>query len=126
MTTPVLPVGFVYITVVNENPAKTFGGVWQRFANGRCLFGVSENDDAFVQPKKTGGEKTHKLSVEEMPKHSHVLKTGRDEWDDGGEYGPGIRGEKGGDKRTTMSVGGDKAHNNLPPYITVYMFVRVS
>ena len=43
-------------------------------AQGRCLVGVNTSDNDFKTPEKTGGEKTHKLTIAEMPSHSHNHK----------------------------------------------------
>ena len=53
----IYPIGSVYISVNSTNPSLLFGGVWERFANGRCLVGVSESESEFSIVSKTGGEK---------------------------------------------------------------------
>ena len=72
--------------------------------------------------------KTVTLTVEQIPAHSHGRRTsagGR-----GGASGD-TSGSKGyqwhdsGNSNTT-ETGGGKAHDNMPPYITVYMFRRTA
>lgn len=65
------PVGSVYETMDSSfDPNEKWGGTWERI-KGRVLIGVDENDDDFKTANKIGGEKAHKLSVSEMPSHSH-------------------------------------------------------
>lgn len=65
------PVGSVYETMESSfDPNKKWGGTWERI-KGRVLVGVDENDSDFNTTEKIGGEKTHKLSVSEIPSHSH-------------------------------------------------------
>lgn len=65
------PVGSIYETMDSSfDPNKKWGGTWERI-KGRVLIGVDENDDDFKTANKIGGEKAHKLSVSEMPSHSH-------------------------------------------------------
>lgn len=65
------PVGSVYETMDSSfDPNKKWGGTWERI-KGKTLVGVDENDSDFNTAEKIGGEKTHKLSVGEMPSHSH-------------------------------------------------------
>lgn len=65
------PVGSVYETMDSSfDPNKKWGGTWERI-KGRVLVGVDENDDDFKTANKIGGEKTHKLSISEMPTHKH-------------------------------------------------------
>lgn len=65
------PVGSIYETMDSSfDPNKKWGGTWERI-KGRVLVGVDENDSDFNTTEKIGGEKTHKLSVSEMPSHSH-------------------------------------------------------
>lgn len=120
------PVGSLYLTVGSENPNNTIGGTWVRFGNGRTLVGVDTSQTEFNTIEKTGGEKTHKLTLDELPEHQPeaLLNTSDSNtsgsalnWqvvDDGRFYG--------GDM--FKSFGGDKSHNNLQPYITVYMWKR--
>lgn len=122
----VWPVGSIYISVNNTNPSKYFGGTWEVFGTGRCLVGVDTSQTEFNTVEKTGGEKEHTLTVDEMPNHRHAY----------GDY----YGIAGGSKFNvvaynnvtsypeggTVATGGDKAHNNLQPYITVYMWKRTA
>lgn len=65
------PVGSIYETMDSSfDPNEKWGGTWERI-KGRVLVGVDENDSDFNTAEKIGGEKTHKLSVSEMPSHSH-------------------------------------------------------
>lgn len=122
----VWPVGSIYISVVNINPSEYFGGTWQVFGTGRCLVGIDTSQTEFNTIEKTGGEKTHKLTIEEMPSHNHVVNFDQ-VWSWGGTTSLATTNggpyAGGGYVRDT---GGNQPHNNLQPYITVYMWKRIN
>lgn len=68
----VYPVGSIYISTSSENPGNIYGGTWEEYGKGRTLVGVDSNDSDFSTVEKLGGEKTHTLTIDEMPSHNHV------------------------------------------------------
>lgn len=68
----IFPVGSIFTSVNNVNPASFIGGTWERFGKGKVLVGVDEDDSDFNESQKTGGEKEHTLSYAEMPMHNHM------------------------------------------------------
>ena len=122
----IYPVGSIYMSVKNTSPASLFGGSWAAFGAGRALVGVNTSDTSFNTVEKTGGEKTHTLTISEMPSHSHTWS-----YDNVGGSREGPRIDNGNTSyyiynRETSFEGGGSAHNNLQPYITVYIWKRVS
>lgn len=116
------PVGAIYLSVNDTNPATLFGGTWERIG-GRFLLGA---DDTYAAGS-TGGEAEHTLTIDEMPKHNHEI----DNLNASGNATPymtvSAQDKKGyGGNVQTMFAGGGKPHNNLPPYLTVFMWKRVS
>lgn len=116
------PVGSIYLSVTDVNPAALFGGTWERIG-GRFLLGA---DDAYAAGS-TGGEASHTLTVDEMPKHNHDV----DNLNASGNVTPFMtvqaQDKKGfGGNVKTMYAGGSKAHNNMPPYLAVYMWKRTA
>lgn len=122
------PIGSIYQSTEPTSPTTFMGGVWERFGSGRVLVGVDEADADFNAANKQGGEKTHTLTIAEMPSHSHrqfvSANNGNDsirkDWDadgNGKAYDQGME---------TGRAGGNKPHNNLQPYITVYRWRRIS
>lgn len=67
----VYPVGSIYMSVNNTNPGTLFGGTWEAWGAGRVPVGVNASDSDFSTAGKTGGEKTHTLTTNEMPSHKH-------------------------------------------------------
>ena len=67
----IYPIGSIYISIKNTNPSTLFGGTWVSWGAGRVPVGVDTTQNEFKTVEKTGGEKTHKLTVSEMPKHTH-------------------------------------------------------
>lgn len=67
----VYPVGSIYMSANNVSPQTFLGGTWVSWGEGRVPVGVSSSDTDFNTAEKTGGEKTHRLSVDEMPWHDH-------------------------------------------------------
>lgn len=65
----VYPVGSIYMSVNNVNPATLFGGTWEQIAGGRCLIGANSN----YALGTTGGEATHLLNANEIPSHNHSV-----------------------------------------------------
>jgi len=123
------PVGSIYITNKNTNPGTLFGGTWVAFGAGRTLVGVDSSQTEFSTIEKTGGAKTHKLTVDEMPSHNHGYYSGV--WYFGEEMiGGALYSELSTTSplftRNSLYTGGSKAHNNLQPYITVYMWKRTA
>lgn len=116
------PVGAIYLSVTDTDPATLFGGTWERIG-GRFLLGA---DDTYTAGS-TGGEAEHTLTIDEMPKHNHEI----DNLNASGNATPYMtvqaQDNKGyGGNVQTMFAGGGKPHNNLPPYLTVFMWKRVS
>lgn len=132
----VYPVGSIYMSVNSTNPKNLFGGTWEQI-QGKFLFGM----DSSYPAGSTGGEITHKLTWNEMPGHYHeglyysyqdtenliTLNGGTASyhipWGSSsyaGDYGAG-NGEK---ELITGSAGSGMAHNNMPPYLSVYIWKR--
>lgn len=132
----VYPVGSIYMSVNSTNPTNLFGGTWEQI-QGKFLFGM----DSSYPAGSTGGEITHKLTWNEMPGHYHeglyysyqdtknliTLNGGTVSyhipWGSSsyaGDYGAGT-GEK---ELITGTAGSGEAHNNMPPYLSVYIWKR--
>ena len=122
------PVGSTYVTQDNTNPNTILGfGTWERF-KGLIALGLDENDADFNEIGKTGGEKEHTLTKEEMPTHRHYFFS--PVWEQKEGYG-NINGEpSAGANRAnitgnTNDTGGGQPHNNTQPYEVVgYMWIR--
>ena len=122
------PVGSIYISTNSKNPSNIFGGTWERI-KGKMLIGVDEDDTDFNTSGKIGGEKEHILTVNELAEHYHTTKAGTNvvSATNGDSYIIGYGGVYGNTgARNTQSTGGGQAHNNMPPYYTVYIFVRTA
>ena len=134
------PVGGVYISIASTNPSSIWAGTtWEQFAKGRTLVGIDTSDSNFNTSGQTGGEKTHTLTTNEIPAHGHGMAhthsyTGPNtgSWKVGTSKAHTWCTSAGGktsgraSKSTTDNAGGGAAHNNLQPYIVVYMWKRVS
>lgn len=126
----IFPIGSRYVTQDNTNPSIILKfGTWERLKGKVCL-GLDEDDSEFSTIGKTGGEKTHTLTINEMPNHNHNIIT----WNN---YNSGtMTGVKvaktidnaDGSSSSSQSIsgaGGGEAHNNLQPYEVVgYMWIR--
>lgn len=125
--TKIYPVGAIFISVNNTNPSELFGGTWKVFATGRTLVGVDTSQNEFNAAEKAGGEKSHKLTIEEIPSHSHGLRTtSSNSIDTGYALRPEANLKFRYDKAYNSAEGGGNAHNNLQPYVTVFMWKRTA
>ena len=117
------PVGCLYMSFESTSPATLFGGSWTQLKD-RFLLAVG---DTYKSAGLTGGEATHTLTIEEMPGHSHqqyvTAGSGTDatrcDYNEDGTFSKYPQ-------CTTSSMGGGVAHNNMPPYITVYVWRRIA
>lgn len=118
-----MPVGFVLTLGVSTNPATLYGfGTWSAIA-GRVIVGLDGTQTEFNTLNKTGGAKTHTLTVNEMPEHSHPYT----------RYASRENGASslwdtwnGASAANTGTAGGGQAHNNLQPYIVKYVWERTA
>lgn len=134
----VYPVGSIYMsTTKNTTPADIFGGTWSEIGAGRVLVGVGSLNDGDTSNTfaagATGGKYEHTLSVSEMPSHRHELMNGT-----GGSSTNSINSNSGisgqnsktsftdGGGNLMQNTGGGSAHNNIQPYLAVYMWQRDS
>jgi len=123
------PVGTVYTTTSSDldTTAKMnayFGGTWEVYGAGRVLVAKSA-DTEFNTIGKTGGEKTHTLTIAEMPNHNHTVIANVE-----GPHADKQLSYGGADANwelfPTSYTGGGGAHNNLPPYQVVYRYRRTA
>lgn len=141
------PVGSIYMTTTlttASQVSEALGGTWEAWGAGRVPVGVGvvdDNNDNWcgktsagdwtAYPNLKGGEVFHTLTVNEMPKHSHWIRSGWSEQSGGSDayryqyWGKENLGWHGGNLGTN-ETGNGAGHNNLPPYVTVYMWKRIA
>ena len=139
----------------NTSPASLFGGTWQSWGSGRVPIGVNTSDSEFSTVEKTGGSKylqshTHTFTGTAVTvtggSHSHTLpypvpsEPGYDYEGESynapfGTYSPQSELIEETDSEThshtftakgTLSSTGIGNGQNLPPYITCYMWKRIA
>lgn len=124
------PVGSIYMNATNAtNPATLLGfGTWATFGAGRVLVGIDSTDSDFNGAEETGGSKTHTLTTGELASHNHAVGSNDSGTGTGGGAGNQefVRdaGVGNGPATPTSFTGSGSAHNNVQPYIVVYMWKR--
>lgn len=140
----IYPVGSIYMSVNATNPKELFGGTWEQI-QGKFLLGMSSNYPAGSQ----GGEATHTLTSHEIPNHGHYLRqqgntsrmlpTNNATNDPSHEYYV-TEVESSGSTylKPNVTWGGylvagtlidtpyNQPHNNMPPYLAVYIWKRTA
>lgn len=131
----IYPVGSIYFSINNINPASLFGGTWTSWGSGKVPVGVDTLQPEFKTVQQTGGSKVHTLTINQMPSHSHIPDNGvamkrsgpNNSWPNTGNSGVGYYVYNTNDSSIiSTSSGGNEAHNNLQPYITCYMWRRTA
>ncbi len=125
----IYPIGCIYMSIQNISPNTLFGGTWERWGVSRFPLGVDESNSNYSEAEMIGGETTHTLTIAEMPAHNHEI----------GNYSLAgkemLRIDSLGNTYSFPNNVGDidvgerglgQPHNNMPPYITCYMWKRVS
>lgn len=114
------PVGSIYISTVSTSPASLFGGTWEQLKD-RFLLGAGDTYSA----GSTGGEAAHTLTISEMPSHQHDWQSHYTAKGGTTQYSTNWTSQAATTGNTTHTGGGE-AHNNMPPYLAVYMWKRVA
>jgi len=113
------PIGSIYMSVNDVNPAILFGGVWERWGAGRVPVGVNTTQSEFSSVEQTGGSKY-------LQAHSHKIKLTNTYVGDSGSFRPfATNNEALSDWKSTTSEGNGDSQN-LQPYITCYMWKRIA
>ena len=132
----VYPVGAIYMSVSSTSPEILFGGKWEQIQN-RFLLAAGSSYAA----GNTGGEAAHTLTELEIPRHTHALRANTP-WGESEALAPWAQyfgsnilydvGASGGTitrsyyAEVASNIGGGTAHNNMPPYLVVYMWKRTA
>ena len=128
------PIGSIYLSANDTNPSTFIGGTWERI-NDRFLLAAGDSYEA----GSTGGEAQHTLTWGEMPSHRHSLLK-ENGWSEGYQtpgmshatserftaHADAVRDNKYYWQSYTEFEGGSNPHNNMPPYLAVYMWVRTA
>lgn len=128
------PIGSIIMGTGNnfatqEAVQTVYIGTWEQIKD---VFLLAAGDS--YEAGSTGGEATHTLTVAELATHSHdIIADGnakRVGYNSGneGNYVQNNYTDTGnvGNQYVTDEVGGNQAHNNMPPYLTVYMWRRIA
>lgn len=114
------PIGTVLTTINSANPSTYLGGTWERFANGRTLVGVDENDSVTLM--KTAGNEGGRTNP--LTRHGHSIKRA------GGSTQTAVGATINWANDTSVGVvqeaGDNTDHNNWQSFITVYFWQRTA
>lgn len=140
---PLMPshIGQVIMSTTLDTAEKVqaiYGGIWVAFGRGRTIVGVDPSQAEFNAPNKTGGTKTVTLTTSQLPRIGGDFQmlvpdgfttsgvfSGKN-WTDANKRTAPNTTHQNTIYGVSMLFGGNGAHNNMPPYITVYQWLRVS
>lgn len=134
------PVGSIYMSVNNADPAQLFGGTWEQIQD-TFLLAAGQTYTA----GDTGGSATHTLTKEELPVE-HMTLRNLYRVDNGETISimaqTGTDGDVVPDSAITFNAahvsaattahatvytyGGGQSHSIMPPYLAVYMWQRTA
>lgn len=118
----IYPVGSIYMTLDALDPNTQWAGTtWVRLED-RFLLGAGSTYAVNSQ----GGEATHTLTVQEMPSHTHSVRGKSIAAGSGSGTAFRLEPDKTGWVGATTSNGSNQPHNNMPPYLAVYMWQRTA
>lgn len=149
------PVGAIYMSVDSRNPSSIFGGTWEQIKDKFLLSagdtykaGNSGGEASVKLNTNQIPSHAHSGSTSANGNHNHKVLLN---WDanfplrgypgwTGGQVGQGMNmqtsynGFNVGTSNdgnhnhtfTTSNTGGNQSHNNMPPYLVVYVWRRVS
>lgn len=123
-------IGALFFSALPDNPHDQIGyGEWVPFGPGRVIVCVDPDQPEFAEAGMTGGEKMHTLTVDELAAHAHPLEsrtlgTGVDPTYELGTID--MTSTDAPEGLSTAAAGGGQPHNNLQPFMTAYVWRRVS
>lgn len=117
----IYPVGSIYMSVNNTTPATFFGGTWEQIQD-RFLLSAGDT----YKNGETGGEATHTLTIAEMPPHNHGCRTYSGSNIDKTQWSIKSIENSFEGRVFTDNAGGGQPHNNMPPYLVVYVWKRTA
>lgn len=116
----IYPIGSIYLSVNETNPSKYFGGTWVAWGTGRVPVGVDTTQTEFSTVEKTGGSKYLQAHI-----HGAALGAPNGYTPNGGSHWLAEYISSASNSAYIKSTG-DGDSGNLQPYITCYMWKRVS
>ena len=140
----IYPIGSIYLSVLQTSPSALFGGTWEQLKD-KFLLAAGDSYAAAT----TGGEAAHTLTTQQLPTHRHaqtinvdglgsLMFDGSEDvngWTSNFSHGDNLKVRVLGDTvkgvstslaQTTAGEGSGQAHNNMPPYLAVYMWKRIA
>lgn len=144
------PVGRIVMFYDLNDHSNYLGFTWERCIVGNFPVGYDSSDSDFNTIGKTGGEKEHTLTIDEMPVHTHIQNSHShddilDNNDDRITYNTGSTpnyrviattqmGNASGswkmhtsdERATNQNTGGGQAHNNVPPFEVIAYWRRIA
>ena len=126
----IYPIGSIYLSVNDINPNILFGfGTWERIQD-KFLLGAGTQ----FLPGSEGGEVEHTLTELEMPAHDHEFDRHQLWRNESVPPSTSTKGDGyGANNKTlpiytdsTVATGAGEAHNNMPPYLAIYIWKRIS
>lgn len=139
----IYPVGSIYLSVNNVDPSTLFGGTWERIEGKFLLASSSTHAIGTI-----GGEESHTLTQGELPHLTgnaqggyvwaesrskttgaasgifSISETANEEYTSPTGWAANISARR--PANLNISFGNNEAHNNMPPYLTVSMWKRIS
>ena len=122
----IFPIGRGFIDFTNTDYSNYLGFTWERELVELTPIGLDTTQTEFNEIGKTGGEKTHTLTTDEMPNHSHIYPSGEAGSTQNSQYGPINSSNYNKYESSTYGTGGNQPHNNLQPYQVVAYWKRVA
>lgn len=124
------PINKIEVFYDSADHSNYLGFTWERVGAGRVPVGLDTSDTDFNTIGKTGGEKKHTLTKDEIPSHNHSTRVYYGATGGSNQFrvnADGVTNDSG--QRTvgtTANTGGGQSHNNLQPYIVMAFWKRVA